>query len=67
MNTELFKLMSGTESPLGGSLRDGGCNFSVWAPEATGVHVVLFDNNEKEITRIKLEQKKEGVWSTRLR
>lgn len=62
MNTELFKLMSGTESPLGGSLRDGGCNFSVWAPEATGVHVVLFDNNEKEITRIKLEQKKEGVW-----
>lgn len=62
MSNELFVLKSGSEAPLGVSVRDGGCNFSVWAPEATDVTVVLYTNDENEICRIPLQEKYDGIW-----
>ncbi|MDD6177476.1 MAG: glycogen debranching protein GlgX [Ruminobacter sp.] len=61
MNNQ-FMLVSGKKAPLGAFLSDTGCNFSVWAPEATSVYVVLFDEAEKEQARFKLPQKSGGVW-----
>jgi glycogen operon protein len=55
-------LVSGSKAPLGAFVRDSGCNFSVWAPEATTVTLVLFDENEKEQARFDLPEKSDGVW-----
>ncbi|MBP3749016.1 MAG: glycogen debranching protein GlgX [Ruminobacter sp.] len=54
--------MSGKEAPLGASVRDGGCNFSVWAPEATKVTLILYTEDEKEIVRYDLPEKHDGLW-----
>lgn len=62
MTNEHFVLMSGKEAPLGASVRDGGCNFSVWAPEATKVTLILYTEDEKEIVRYDLPEKHDGLW-----
>ena len=62
MTNERFVLMSGKEAPLGASVRDGGCNFSVWAPEATKVTLILYTEDEKEIVRYDLPEKHDGLW-----
>ncbi len=62
MSSDVFTLISGTEAPLGASLRDRGCNFSVWAPEATKVTLILYTNDEQEICRFVLPEKNNGVW-----
>ncbi|TVR05090.1 MAG: glycogen debranching enzyme GlgX [Deltaproteobacteria bacterium] len=41
-------LHRGEPWPLGASVRDGGVNFALYAPEATGVELVLFDDLEDE-------------------
>ncbi|MGN1394277.1 MAG: glycogen debranching protein GlgX [Succinivibrionaceae bacterium] len=62
MSNNKFMLKSGSEAPLGALLLDGGCNFSVWAPEASGVTIVLFTTEEEEICRIPLKCKINGIW-----
>ena len=61
-NESKFMLVSGTKAPLGAFVRETGCNFSVWAPEATSVTLVLFDENEHEQARFTLPEKSDGVW-----
>src|SRR5574344_2732649 len=62
MSNDLFLLSSGTKAPLGAFVRDGGCNFSVWAPEASKVTLVLFSEDEKELIKFDLPEKSDGVW-----
>lgn len=62
MSDDSFMLISGTEAPLGAFVRDRGCNFSVWAPEATKVTLVLFADDENEQARFDLPEKNDGVW-----
>ncbi len=62
MSNDSFMLVSGTKAPLGAFVRDTGCNFSVWAPEATSVNLVLFDEEENEIARFSLPEKDDGIW-----
>ena len=52
MSNDSFMLKSGKEAPLGASLVDGGCNFSVWAPEASSVTVVLYAQDETELSEL---------------
>ncbi|MBR1924567.1 MAG: glycogen debranching protein GlgX [Ruminobacter sp.] len=54
--------MSGKEAPLGAFVRDKGCNFSVWAPEATKVTLILYTEDEQEIVRFDLPEKHDGIW-----
>ena len=53
-----FMLKPGREAPLGASLDSKGCNFSLWAPDATSVTLCLFDRDEKETARISLRERK---------
>lgn len=62
MTNEHFMLMSGKEAPLGAFVRDKGCNFSVWAPEATKVTLILYTEDEQEIVRFDLPEKHDGIW-----
>ena len=62
MTNEHFMLMSGKEAPLGAFVRDKGCNFSVWAPEATRVTLILYTDDEQEIVRFDLPEKHDGIW-----
>ena len=62
MSSDKFTLVSGREAPLGASLCDRGCNFSVWAPEASKVTLVLYTNDEQEICRFDLPEKNNGIW-----
>ncbi len=57
-----FMLKPGREAPLGASLDSKGCNFSLWAPEATSVTLCLFDRDEKETSRISLRERKGHYW-----
>ena len=59
---EQFTLKNGKEAPIGASLEAAGCNFSVWAPDAEGVSICFFDENEKEIARIPLRERKGQYW-----
>ena len=62
MTNEHFMPMSGKEAPLGAFVRDKGCNFSVWAPEATRVTLILYTDDEQEIVRFDLPEKHDGIW-----
>ncbi|WP_108649789.1 glycogen debranching protein GlgX [Dongshaea marina] len=57
-----FKVHPGREYPLGAHLSAHGCNFVLWAPEATKVELCLFDQAEKELARIPLAGRKEHNW-----
>lgn len=47
--------------PLGADLRDGGCNFAVWAPNASQVLLCLFDEQDNE-TQIPLTNRQSGIY-----
>lgn len=57
-----FMLKPGREAPLGASLDSRGCNFSLWAPDASTVTLCLFDGDEKELARILLRERKGHYW-----
>lgn len=57
-----FSLTSGREAPLGASLDEGGCNFALWAPDATAAWLCLFDEHEQEIQRFCLTERRGHVW-----
>ena len=40
----VVSLATGSSSPLGATLCDGGANFSVYSKSATGVELLLFDH-----------------------
>lgn len=60
--SELFTLKPGSEAPLGASLDPKGCNFAVWAPEATAVILCLYDEAEREVARFSLRERKGQYW-----
>ncbi len=63
MSSELFTLLPSIKgAPLGASLDSEGCNFVVCSPEATEVYLCLFDHSEREIKRIKLEERIGQYW-----
>uniref|UniRef100_UPI0022EA1D77 glycogen debranching protein GlgX n=1 Tax=Falsiroseomonas oryzae TaxID=2766473 RepID=UPI0022EA1D77 len=45
---------AGRPEPLGARLTEDGANFAVPAPDATAVHVCIFDAQDREIARIRL-------------
>ena len=47
-----FVLKPGREAPLGAFLDSDGCNFALWAPDASSVTLCLFDETDKESVRI---------------
>ncbi|WP_240641426.1 glycogen debranching protein GlgX [Nocardioides ferulae] len=51
----------GRHSPLGSTWGQEATNFAVWAPEATGVWVCLFDDDGHE-TRHRLTERTLGIW-----
>jgi isoamylase len=57
-----FTLKPGREAPLGAFLDSKGCNFSLWAPDASGVTLCLFDGSEQETARIQLLERKGHYW-----
>ncbi|WP_409420355.1 glycogen debranching protein GlgX [Pseudaeromonas sp. ZJS20] len=59
---EPFTLKPGSEAPLGASLDSKGCNFAVWAPEATAVILCLYDGAEQELARFSLKERKGQYW-----
>ncbi|MGN0915020.1 MAG: glycogen debranching protein GlgX [Succinivibrio sp.] len=48
--------------PLGATLTEGGCYFSVWAPKAKEIYVHLYDQDEKETAKVKLQERRGCVW-----
>jgi len=57
-----FTLKPGKEAPLGASLDKHGCNFVVWSPDASKVTLCLFDEQEQEIDRLVLRERKSHYW-----
>jgi len=55
------QLWPGRHTPLGATVEPEGTNFAVWAPEATSVHLCLFDAAGRE-TRCRLDENTLGVW-----
>jgi len=51
----------GHHEPLGATWSTDATNFAVWAPEATGVEVCLFDEQDAE-TRYRLTEQTLGIW-----
>ena len=54
-------LWPGRDGDLGATVDDGGTNFAVWAPDATGVELCLFDDEGRE-RRLRLGWHTLGVW-----
>src|SRR5574344_1242693 len=57
-----FVLKPGREAPLGAFLDSEGCNFALWAPDASRVTLCLFDETDKESVRIPLTERKGHYW-----
>ncbi len=60
--TEVYTLKSGKEAPLGASVDPEGCNFALWAPDATQVWLCLFDAQERQEQRIALNERRGQIW-----
>src|SRR6202008_2416724 len=58
------KVWPGTPEPLGASPCSGGVNFAVFAGEAEGVDLCLFDGPgaRSESVRLPLRERTDGVW-----
>ncbi len=52
---------AGAAQPLGASVCEGGVNFAIYSRSATAVFVCLFDERDREIARIELEQREGDV------
>lgn len=59
---EEFRLVSGKAAPFGASLSAEGCNFSVYAPDADEVFVCLFDQHERPLAQVALQQRLQSKW-----
>lgn len=57
-----YELSEGSAFPLGTTLTDQGCNFSVYAPDAEQVIVCLFDLNEKPLAQVTLQNRAQSRW-----
>jgi glycogen operon protein len=53
---------NGTPERLGAGIQDGGANFAVYAPDADGIELCLFDESGDETVRIELPARTGGVW-----
>jgi glycogen operon protein len=62
--TELpLEALPGLPYPLGATVRDGGCNFAVFAGGAQRLEVCLFDDSGRsELRRLALPESTDGVW-----
>ena len=60
--TEVYTLKSGKEAPLGASVDPEGCNFALWAPDATQVWLCLFDAQERSAQCRGLQDHLCAVW-----
>ena len=47
MTRSVGAVRSGSPDPLGATVVDGGVNFSLWSPDATGVELSLFDRKDR--------------------
>ncbi len=47
MTRSVGAVRSGSPDPLGATVVDGGVNFSLWSPDATGVELLLFDRKDR--------------------
>lgn len=52
----------GTSRPLGASVSSSGCNFAVYAPDATAVFLCLFDADEALIAEYPMLGKSGAIW-----
>lgn len=59
---QAWQVSFGKPAPFGATLTQSGCNFVVHAPDAEGVDLCLFDNNEKQIAVIPMPAKSGKVW-----
>lgn len=57
-----FELLPGSVHPLGASLNDSGCNFSVYCPDAEEIFVCLFDENERPLAQVALAERIQSKW-----
>ena len=57
-----FVLKPGREAPLGAFLDSDGCNFALWAPDASSVTLCLFDKADKELVSIPFTERKGHYW-----
>ncbi|BDX05968.1 glycogen debranching protein GlgX [Planctobacterium marinum] len=57
-----WRVEEGCPLPMGATLKAGGCNFALHAPEAQAVHLCLFDNHEVQVAEIALPKKSGKVW-----
>lgn len=48
--------------PLGASIAQGGCYFSIWSPKAKSVIVHIYDHDEKERYKVRLTDKFGNIW-----
>lgn len=60
--TNNWQVTGGKSYPPGPSLQNGGCNFTLHAPDASSVELCLFDNKEFCIASIPLPAKTGKVW-----
>ena len=62
MNKKLSAHVDFRLVPLGATLCDCGCYFSIWCPKAKSIVLHLFDKNENEIKKIVLTEKRGSIW-----
>ncbi|WP_246019496.1 glycogen debranching protein GlgX [Corallincola spongiicola] len=58
----LSTMTTGVPQPLGSSLQQNGCNFSVYAPDAEKVELCLFNEAEEEVCRLSMPGKTGAFW-----
>lgn len=62
-NCHPFSVSEGKFTPLGATITEDGCHFSVYSLGAYRVELCLFNNYEKEIARYSLAVKQGHLWS----
>ena len=59
---KMFELQQGNFLQLGATIVPNGCNFAIYAPDAKEVFVCLFDENEKSLAQILLQERSRSTW-----
>lgn len=59
---DAFEVCPGNFTQLGATLVPGGCNFAIYAPDAQEVFICLFDENEKVLAQITLQERSRSTW-----
>lgn len=57
-----FELLPGHLQQFGATLGDVGCNFAIYAPDAEEVFICLFDNQERPLAQIALQERSQSKW-----